>query len=197
VIGEGANLARTLANRSANDVSPEVLAEEAWSLADKHGLWIDVIGPEKAAELGMGLLLAVGRGSANPPRMIVMRSGRAGERDRLDRHLALVGKGVCFDSGGISLKPADRMDEMKMDKAGACTVLATIATLHPTVVAIAGVTAYRTAFGQPDASLGRQEPDVSGAQIWVIPNPSGLNAHETIDSLARWLGEVGRVAGLL
>ena len=80
---------------------------------------------------------------------------------------------------------------------GGGRLLATIVTLHPTVVAIAGVTAYRTAFGQPDASLGRQEPDVSGAQIWVIPNPSGLNAHETIDSLARWLGEVGRVAGLL
>lgn len=80
---------------------------------------------------------------------------------------------------------------------GGDRLLATIATLHPTVVAIAGVTAYRTAFGQPDASLGRQEPDVSGAEIWVIPNPSGLNAHETIDSLARWLGEVGRVAGLL
>jgi leucyl aminopeptidase len=134
IMGEGANLARTLSNRSANDVSPEVLAEEAWSLAEKHDLWIDVIGPDKAAELGMGLFLAVGRGSDNPPRMIVMRSGRAGERDALDRHLAIVGKGVCFDSGGISIKPSDRMDEMKMDKTGACTVIAaavTVARLAP------------------------------------------------------------------
>jgi len=80
---------------------------------------------------------------------------------------------------------------------GGRRLLATIDAVRPAVVAIAGVTAYRTAFGQPNASLGRQEPDVSEAQVWVIPNPSGLNAHETIDSLARRLGEVGRVAGLL
>jgi leucyl aminopeptidase len=129
IIGEGANLARTLSNRSANDVTPEVLAEEAWSLAEKHDLWIDVIGPDKAAELGMGLFLSVGRGSDNPPRMIVMRSGGAGERDGLGRHLAIVGKGVCFDSGGISIKPSDRMEEMKMDKTGACTVIAAAATI--------------------------------------------------------------------
>ena len=123
-MGEGANIARTLSNRASNDVSPEVLAEEAWSLAEKHGLWIDVIGPEKATEMGMGLFMAVGRGSDNPPRMIVMRSGEAGEKDALGRHLAIVGKGVCFDSGGISIKPSDRMEEMKMDKTGAATVIA-------------------------------------------------------------------------
>jgi leucyl aminopeptidase len=134
IIGEGANIARTLSNRSSNDVSPEVLAEEAWSLAEKHDLWIDVIGPEKAVDMGMGLFMAVGRGSDNPPRMIVMRSGKAGEKDALGRHLAIVGKGVCFDSGGISIKPSDRMEEMKMDKTGAATVIAaavTVARLAP------------------------------------------------------------------
>lgn len=80
---------------------------------------------------------------------------------------------------------------------GGDLLVATVATLRPAVVAIAGVTAYRTAFGQPDASMGRQEPDISGAQIWVIPNPSGLNAHETVDSLARWFATVGTAAGLL
>jgi leucyl aminopeptidase len=129
IIGEGANVARTLSNRSSNDVSPEVLAEEARALAEQHGLWIDVIGPDQAAEMGMGLFMAVGRGSDNPPRMIVMRSGEPGERDALDRHLALVGKGVCFDSGGISIKPSDRMEEMKMDKTGACTVIAAMVTV--------------------------------------------------------------------
>jgi len=128
IIGEGANLARDLSNRSANDVSPEVLAEEAHGLAKEHGLWIDVIGPEKATEMGMGLFMAVGRGSDNPPRMIVMRNGKKGAKDALDRHLAIVGKGVCFDSGGISIKPGDRMDEMKMDKTGACTVIAALVT---------------------------------------------------------------------
>jgi leucyl aminopeptidase len=128
IIGEGANLARTLSNRSSNDVSPEVLADEAFTLARKHHLWIDVIGPDRATEMGMGMFMAVGQGSDNPPRMIVMRSGKDGERDSLDRHLALVGKGVCFDSGGISIKPSERMEEMKMDKTGACTVIAAIVT---------------------------------------------------------------------
>jgi leucyl aminopeptidase len=129
VIGEGTNLTRRLANRAANDVTPEVLADEARAIAAAHGLRVDVLDEVRAAELGMGMFLAVGRGSANPPRMIVLRSGGEGERDALDRHLALVGKGVCFDSGGISIKPADRMEEMKMDKTGACTVLAAAATV--------------------------------------------------------------------
>jgi leucyl aminopeptidase len=129
IVGEGANLARTLSNRASNDVSPEVLADEAYALARKHHLWIDVIGPERATEMGMGMFMAVGRGSDNPPRMIVIRSGKEGERDALDRHVALVGKGVCFDSGGISIKPSERMEEMKLDKTGACTVIAAIATV--------------------------------------------------------------------
>ncbi len=129
IIGEGANTARTLANRSANEMYPEALAEEAKAIAERNGLWIDVIDDKRATELGMGMFMAVGRGSDNPPRMIVMRSGGEGERDKLDRHVAIVGKGVCFDSGGISIKPSERMEEMKMDKAGACTVIAAIETV--------------------------------------------------------------------
>jgi leucyl aminopeptidase len=128
IMGEGANMARRLANRSANDISPQVLADEARAIAEANGLWIDVVDEQRAAELGMGLFLAVGQGSANPPRMIVMRSGEEAAKDALGRRLALVGKGVCFDSGGISIKPSDRMEEMKMDKTGACTVIAAIAT---------------------------------------------------------------------
>ncbi|MEP6638257.1 MAG: M17 family peptidase N-terminal domain-containing protein, partial [Chloroflexota bacterium] len=124
IIAEGANIARTLSNRAANDVSPAVLADEARAIAERHDLWIDVIDADRATEMGMGMFMAVGRGSDNPPKMIVMRSGGEGERDALDRHLAIVGKGVCFDSGGISIKPAARMEEMKMDKTGACTVIA-------------------------------------------------------------------------
>ncbi len=131
IIAEGANLARDLSNRASNDASPEVLAEESRAIARRHDLWIDVIEPERATELGMGMFMAVGRGSDNPPRMIVMRSGGEGELDAIGRHLAIVGKGVCFDSGGISIKPSDRMEEeeMKMDKTGACTVIAAIATV--------------------------------------------------------------------
>lgn len=130
VIGEGGNVTRRLAQRSANDVSPEVLADEATALARRHGLQVDVLGPEQAEALGMGMFLAVGRGSANKPRFIVLRNGQPGATDARGRLLALVGKGVCFDSGGISIKPADKMDEMKMDKAGACTVIAAIATIR-------------------------------------------------------------------
>ena len=128
IMGEGANIARRLSNRSANDITPQVLADEARAIAEAHGLWIDVIDEKRAAELGMGMFLAVGQGSDNPPRMIVMRSGAEGEKDAQGRHLALVGKGVCFDSGGISIKPSAGMEEMKMDKIGACTVIAAIAT---------------------------------------------------------------------
>jgi leucyl aminopeptidase len=133
IIGEGANRARRLAQRSSNDVSPEVLADEATSIAREFDLRAEIFGPEQAAELGMGMFTAVGRGSDNPPRFIVLRSGGAGAgsgaTDPRGRLLAMVGKGVTFDSGGISIKPADRMEEMKMDKTGACTVLAAIATV--------------------------------------------------------------------
>ena len=129
IMGEGANVARRLSNRAANDVTPQVLADEAGEIAADYGLTIDVVDEKRAAELGMGMFLAVGQGSANKPRMIVMRSGGEGEKDALGRHLAIVGKGVCFDSGGISIKPGDRMEEMKMDKTGACTVIAAIATV--------------------------------------------------------------------
>ena len=129
IIGEGANIARRLANRSGNDVTPVVLAEEACAIAEAHGLACDVIDEHRAAELGMGMFLAVGKGSDNPPRMIVLRSGDEGAKDSLGRRLALIGKGVCFDSGGISIKPAAHMEEMKMDKTGACTVIAAIATV--------------------------------------------------------------------
>nr|MBA2254785.1 hypothetical protein [Chloroflexota bacterium] len=118
VIGEGANRARRLSQRASNDVSPEVLADEATALAKRYGLAVEVHGPEWATEQGMGMFMAVGRGSDNPPRFIVLRSGERGASAGNGRLLAMVGKGVTFDSGGISIKPADRMEEMKMDKTG-------------------------------------------------------------------------------
>ena len=128
IIGEGGNRTRRLAHRAANDVSPEVLADEASDLAAAHGLELTVLGPEEATEMGMGMFMAVARGSANPPRFIVLRNKPSVERDGRGRLLALVGKGVTFDTGGISLKPPANMGEMKTDKTGACTVLNAIAT---------------------------------------------------------------------
>jgi TDG/mug DNA glycosylase family protein len=74
---------------------------------------------------------------------------------------------------------------------------ALVERMGPRVVAIAGITAYRAAYGLPKAVQGRQPDALAGAELWVVPNPSGLNAHETIDSLARAYAEVGRAAGIL
>jgi leucyl aminopeptidase len=134
IIGEGTNRTRHLSQRAANDISPEVLADEATAVAKANDLRVEILGPDEATALGMGMFMAVGRGSDNPPRFIVLRSGAAGATDSRGRLLAMIGKGVTFDSGGISLKPPERMEEMKTDKTGACTVIsamATIATLAP------------------------------------------------------------------
>ncbi|MGB8362405.1 MAG: mismatch-specific DNA-glycosylase [Acidimicrobiia bacterium] len=81
-------------------------------------------------------------------------------------------------------------------RAGGERLSSLVATIEPAVVAVAGVTAYRDAFGHREAALGRQEPGLTGAELWVVPNPSGLNAHETIDSLANWYRLVADAAGL-
>ena len=128
IIGDGSNRSRRLAQRAANDVSPEVLADEASDVARQFGMELRVFGPQEAAEMGMGLFMAVGKGSSNQPRFIALRSSPDRQRDTRGRLLAMVGKGVTFDSGGISLKPSARMGEMKTDKTGAATVIHAIGT---------------------------------------------------------------------
>jgi leucyl aminopeptidase len=126
-IGDGSAFARDLANRSANDLSPERMAEAAREL-EADGCTVEVLEPEQMEALGMGLLLGVGQGAAHPPRLIAVRLpgwDEAGDGDRL----AIVGKGVCFDSGGISIKPAENMGDMKHDKSGAAAVIATARTV--------------------------------------------------------------------
>jgi leucyl aminopeptidase len=132
VVGEGVNFGRDLANRSANDLYPERMAEVARELAD-DGCDVEVLGPKEMEALGMGLLLGVGQGASHEPRLIAIRL--PGWKDApADRRLAIVGKGVCFDSGGISIKPAENMGDMKHDKTGAAAVIAaarTVARLAP------------------------------------------------------------------
>ncbi|TYL51346.1 mismatch-specific DNA-glycosylase [Nocardioides sp. BGMRC 2183] len=82
-------------------------------------------------------------------------------------------------------------------RTGGAELMALVAREEPAVVAIAGITAYRTAFAAPKATAGRQPARWGASELWVVPNPSGLNAHETVDSLARAYAEVGRAAGLL
>jgi leucyl aminopeptidase len=110
--------ARDLANSPANEASPTWMEERARELAAGRHLDIAVLRADELRARGMGGLLAVGAGSAHEPRMIRVRYGDRGP------HVALVGKGVTFDTGGVSIKPAADMDEMKYDKSGACAVLA-------------------------------------------------------------------------
>ncbi len=109
--------ARDLANTPPNRATPAWMAEQAEELAASRRLSVQVLGPKELAARGMGGLLGVGAGSANPPRLVRLSYGRRGPA------VALVGKGVTFDTGGISIKPSAAMDEMKYDKCGACAVL--------------------------------------------------------------------------
>ncbi len=118
--------ARDLANEPPNVLTPEALAEAARALAEERGLEARVLGPEEIEALGMGAFLAVARGSDNPPRLIHL-TYRPEEKPR--RRVALVGKGLCFDTGGYSLKPTESMRHMKADMAGAAAVLGTFQAL--------------------------------------------------------------------
>jgi leucyl aminopeptidase len=120
-VGEAVNWARTLANEPANLMTPTNVAAQATELANASGLAIEVLEEEQCRELGMGSYLSVAHGSDEPAKFIVMRHhGRGGE----GYDLALVGKGITFDSGGISIKPAQDMHQMKYDMSGAAAVLA-------------------------------------------------------------------------
>jgi leucyl aminopeptidase len=120
------DLARTLGNLPANICTPSYLAEEARKLAREFGLKLQLLERRDMERLGMGALLSVTRGSREPPKLIVLRYAGG---TRTGKPLALVGKGITFDTGGISIKPAAEMDEMKFDMSGAGSVLGTIRAL--------------------------------------------------------------------
>jgi leucyl aminopeptidase len=117
---EGMNLAKDLGNLPPNVCNPTYLAKTAQSLTKKTSLKVEVLGLKQIQALGMGSFLSVAQGSATPPQFIVMRhqGGKAGEAP-----IVLVGKGITFDTGGISLKPGEAMDEMKYDMCGAASVI--------------------------------------------------------------------------
>lgn len=124
-----ANRARDLANMPPNELTPRTLAERAEELAAEHEhLTAEALGPERMRELGMGALLAVGQGSRNEPRLVVLRYDPP-RPARADVLLGLVGKSITFDAGGISIKPATGMEAMKGDMAGGAGVLAGIGAL--------------------------------------------------------------------
>jgi leucyl aminopeptidase len=122
-IDMGKNLAKDLANLPGNICTPTYLADRARSLGKSHPLRITVLDEERMEDLGMGALLSVSKGSRQPAKLIIMRY-EGGSKSSAP--VALVGKGLTFDAGGISLKPAEKMDEMKYDMCGGASVLGTL-----------------------------------------------------------------------
>jgi leucyl aminopeptidase len=123
---QGTALARTLGNLPANICTPSYLAAEAQKIARQHKLGVEVLERRDMEKLGMGAFLAVTKASQQPPKLIVLRySGAAKSK----KPVVLVGKGITFDTGGISLKPAGEMDEMKFDMSGAASVLGALKAL--------------------------------------------------------------------
>jgi leucyl aminopeptidase len=122
-ISEGIALAKDLGNLPGNYCTPTYLGEQAVELGKKHGLRVDVLDKKDIEKLGMGSFLAVAQGSVQPPKLIVMEynGGKKGAAP-----VALVGKGITFDTGGISIKPSAEMDEMKFDMCGAASVFGTM-----------------------------------------------------------------------
>lgn len=125
IVAEGTSLARDLANAPGNEIYPETLASRARRFGHSTGVRVSVLSEKQIAAHRMGGLLAVSSGSHRPPRFIIMEYNRSAARRGT---IVLVGKGVTFDSGGISLKPSAGMAEMKMDMSGAGAVIATLGT---------------------------------------------------------------------
>jgi leucyl aminopeptidase len=122
-IANGIKLVRDLGNLPPNICTPTYLADQAKELGARAGMKITVLDKDEIESLGMGSFLSVARGSRQPPKFIVLEYRNAKAEDQ---PIALVGKGITFDSGGISIKPGEKMDEMKYDMCGAATVLGTM-----------------------------------------------------------------------
>lgn len=127
IFADATNLARDLVNEPANVVNPETLAETARKLALKHGFSIDVFGPDKLRRIKMDAFLAVARGSAAEPRLILL--SYQGNPDARSKSIGLIGKGLTYDSGGYCLKTPQGMVNMKSDMAGAAAVLGTFVAI--------------------------------------------------------------------
>lgn len=119
-LGEATDIARDLVDQPANIVNPETLAKKAVELGEEYGFEVEILDEKEIEKLGMNLLLAVGRASITKPRLIVMRY--LNEKDSAEK-IGLVGKGLTYDTGGLCIKPADSMLEMKSDMAGTASVI--------------------------------------------------------------------------
>lgn len=170
VIGEAQNFARDLQNEPPNLLGPQQLAERARQMANECGLECEVLDVERMQQLGMGSLLGVAQGSVLPPALIILRYRPVNAESSPD-HLGLVGKGVTFDTGGISIKPADNMDKMKYDMSGGAAMIGAmraIANLKPRIPVTAYVPTVENMPGGRAQRPGDIVTSLSGKTIEVL-----------------------------
>ena len=169
VIAEAANLARDISVQPPNLLTPLNMADRARTVATENGLTFDLLDRERMKQLGFGALLGVAQGSAEPPALIVLQYKP--EKATSGDHLALIGKGVTFDTGGISIKPADGMEKMKYDMAAGASVIGAmqaIARLKPGVAVTAIVPAVENMPGSRAQRPGDIVKSLSGKTIEVL-----------------------------
>jgi leucyl aminopeptidase len=170
-VAEAQNLTRELVNEPANRLTPTSLAEAARQMAVAQGLECEVLDRDRMKQLGMGSLLGVAMGSAEPPALIVLRYKPAKDASNGKAHLGLVGKGVTFDTGGISIKPADGMEKMKYDMAGGAAMIGAmraLAQLKPPIPVTAVIPAVENMPGSRAQRPGDIVTALSGKTIEVI-----------------------------
>jgi leucyl aminopeptidase len=171
VVAECQNYARDMVNEPANRLTPTGMAERAQIMAAEFGLDCEVLDRERMQQLGMGALLGVALGSAEPPVMIVLRYRPHGGAANHASHVGLVGKGVTFDTGGISIKPSEGMEKMKYDMAGGAAVIGAmraIAQLKPSVPVTALVPAAENMPGSRAQRPGDIVTALSGKTVEVL-----------------------------
>lgn len=170
IISEGQNFARELANEPSNKMTPTILADRAAAMAREEGLACEVLDEKRIAELKMGALLSVAQGSVEPPRLIAITYTPANAAPGAPV-LGLVGKAVTFDTGGISIKPANDMDKMKFDMSGGAAMIGTmraLARLKPPIKVIAIVPATENMPGGKAQKPGDIQTGMSGKTIEVL-----------------------------
>jgi leucyl aminopeptidase len=169
VIGESQNFTRDLVNEPSNRMTPTILGERAKKMCQEVGLKCEVYGADKIKEMKMGAFWSVAQGSDEPPALIVMKYEPAGAPEK--PVLGLVGKGITFDTGGISIKPADGMEKMKYDMAGGATMIGAmraIALLKPKVKVIGIVCATENMPSGKAQKPGDVQIAMSGKSIEII-----------------------------
>jgi leucyl aminopeptidase len=170
IIAESQNFTRDLVNEPSNKLTPQILAERAEAMAKEAGLAVEILDERKIADLKMGAVLSVAQGSVEPPRVIVITYTPANAKPGAPV-IGLVGKAVTFDTGGISIKPADGMEKMKYDMAGGATMLGAIralAALKPNVKVVCVVPSTENMPGGKAQKPGDIQTAMSGKTIEVL-----------------------------